>query len=67
MGLEVFENYVCDGQMEIPVLYIFDEGELMENNGCYENDSAIDKALDLIIAHCGDKIWEGSHEQSGSY
>lgn len=34
----------------------------MENNGCCENDFAIDKALDLVIAHCGDKIWEGSHE-----
>lgn len=32
----------------------------MENNGYC--DSAIDKALDHVIAHCGDKIWNGLNE-----
>lgn len=34
----------------------------MENNGFCENHSAIDKAIDLVIAHCGDKIGNGSNE-----
>jgi len=40
----------------------FEGGKLMENNGYCENDSAIDKALDHVIAHCGDKIWNGLNE-----
>lgn len=34
----------------------------MENNGSCENHSAIDKAIDLVIANCGDKIENGSNE-----
>jgi predicted transcriptional regulator len=34
----------------------------MNDNVCYEESSSADKVLDLVIAHCGDKIWSGSHE-----